>query len=265
MFRNVFLKSLRDQRRSLLGWSIGVVGLVLLMSAIWPTFRDMPDLRQFLDNYPKQFGKLFNIDAMLSGSGYLNAELFSIMLPVLFVIFGIGRGARMIAGEEEAGQLEVVLVTPVSPVRLLLQQAAALATAVGALGLTLFVALVAASGLFGMGVPVAQAAVAALSMALLGLEHGYLALAIGAVTGRRSVAIAVATVVGLLGYVLYIVGQLVEQFHGWQPVSPFYQAIHGGPIGGGVTLSFAWMLLATLVFVAVATPVFNRRDIRGYA
>jgi ABC-2 type transport system permease protein len=264
MFRNVYLKSLRDQRRSLLGWSIGVVGLVVLMSAIWPTFRDMPDLQQFLENYPKQFGKLFNVDAMLSGSGYLNAELFSIMLPALFVIFGIARGARMIAGEEEAGTLEVLLVTRVSPVRLLLQQAAALATAVGGLGVMLFLAVLASSAMFGLGVAVSQAAVAALSMVLLGLEHGYLALAVGAMTGRRSLAIAVTGVVALLGYVLYIAGQLVDRFHDWQPVSPFHQAIHAGPIGGGLTGSFAWMAVAALVFVAVATPVFNRRDVRGH-
>lgn len=264
MFRNVYLKSLRDQRRSLLGWSIGVVGLVVLMSAIWPTFRDMPDLQQFLDNYPKQFGKLFNVDAMLSGSGYLNAELFSIMLPALFVIFGIARGARMIAGEEETGTLEAVLVTPVSPVRLLLQQAAALATAVGVLGVMLFLAILASSGMFDLGVAISQAAVAALSMVLLGVEHGYLALAVGAVAGRRSLAIAVAGVVALLGYVLYIIGQLVERFRDWQPVSPFHQAIHAGPIGGGLTLSFVWMALATLAFVTLATPVFNRRDIRGH-
>ncbi len=264
MFRNVFLKSLRDQRRSLLGWSIGVVALVMLMSAIWPSFRDMPDLKQFLDNYPKQFGKLFNIDAMLNGSGYLNAELFSIMLPVLFVIFGIARGARMIAGEEEAGTLEVLLVTPVSPVRLLLQQAAALATTLGALGVVLFLAIAGASGVFGLGVPVGQAAAAALAMALLGLEHGYLALAVGAVTGRRSLAIAGASVVAVLGYVLYIAGQLVDRVSHWQPVSPFYQAIHGGPLGGGLPVSFGWIILATLAFVAVAAPVFNRRDILGH-
>jgi beta-exotoxin I transport system permease protein len=261
MLGNVFLKSLRDQRRTLVGWSIGVVALVLLMSAIWPTFRDMPDLKQFLANYPKQFGRLFNVDAMLSGSGYLNAELFSIMLPVLFVVFGIARGARLIAGEEEAGTLEVLLVTPVSPVRLLLQQAAALATSLAALGTVLFVSVAASSALFDMRVPVAQAAAAALAMSLLGIEHGYLALAVGAITGRRSLAVAVAAVVAALGYVLHLAGQLLDAVRDWQPVSPFHQAIHGGPLGGGLPVSYLWMALAAVVFVVAASPVFQRRDI----
>ena len=40
---------------------------------------------------------------MTSGLGFLNAELFSLMLPVLFLIYAIARGARLVAGEEEAG------------------------------------------------------------------------------------------------------------------------------------------------------------------
>jgi ABC-2 type transport system permease protein len=263
MLRNVFLKSLRDQRRALVGWSLGVVLLVGLMAGIWPSFRDMPDLKDFLANYPEQFGRLFNIEAMTTAAGYLNAELFSIMLPVLFIIFGIARGARMIAGEEEAGTLEALLVTPVSPVRLLLHQAAALATALTVLGMVLFAATIGSSALFGMDIPVSEAAVASLAMVLLGVEHGYLALAVGAVTGRRSVAIAVAAVVAILGYFLYIAGQLVDSMSGWQPVSPFHQAIHGGPIGGGLVASYWWMALASAVFVVAALPVFNRRDIAG--
>jgi ABC-type transport system involved in cytochrome c biogenesis ATPase subunit len=44
-------------------------------------------------------------------------------LPVLFLVYGIGRGARAVAGEEEAGTLDVLLVTRVSPARLVLARA----------------------------------------------------------------------------------------------------------------------------------------------
>jgi hypothetical protein len=49
--------------------------------------------------------------------------------------------------------------------------------------------------------------------------------------------------------------------HPWLPVSPFYQALHAGPIGGGLQLSYLWMALVPVVLVAVALPVFERRDI----
>ena len=97
MFANVFLKSLRDQRRAVIGWSIGIVLLVLLESAMWPSIRNMPDLNEFLANYPESMRKLFNLESFGTGSGFINVELFSTMLPVLFIVFGIGRGARAVA------------------------------------------------------------------------------------------------------------------------------------------------------------------------
>ena len=62
------------------------------------------------------------------------------MLPILFLVYGIGRGARSVAGEEEAGNLEVLLTTRVSPTSLVLHRAAALATGMLGLGVVLLLA-----------------------------------------------------------------------------------------------------------------------------
>jgi ABC-2 type transport system permease protein len=261
MLANVFLKNLRDQRRALVGWGLGLVLLVLGMSAIWPTFRDMPGLEELMAGYPEYMLKLFNVEELTTGAGYVNAELFSIILPALFIIYGIGRGARLIAGEEEAGTLETLLATPVSRARILLEKAAALAAGVAILGAVLFGVLAVASPLFGLEVGTGQAAAATFVMVLIGVEHGWLALAVGAATGRRALAVAVASTVAVAGYVLYAMGALVESIEPWQPLSPFAQALEGGPIGGGVPAVAAWMLAAGIVFVAVAVPAFRRRDI----
>ncbi len=261
MLRNVFLKSLRDQRRALVGWGIGIVALVVLESALWPSIRDMPDLKTFLANYPEAMRKLFKLEDFGTGAGFLNIELFSTMLPVLFIIFGVGRGARMIAGEEESGSLDVLLVTPVSPIRLLLQQAAALATTLATLGAVLYVAVLGCSLAFGLGIPAADLAGATLAMVLLGLELGWLALAVGAAFGKRALALGVAATAAVAAYVLYAAGELVSGLHAWQPLSPFHQALTGGPLGAGLPLAYAWMPVAAAVVLAAVLPMFNRRDI----
>jgi ABC-2 type transport system permease protein len=264
MLRTVYLKSLRDQRRALVGWSVGIVLLVLLEAALWPSIRDMPDLTQFLASYPESMRKLFSLEDFGTGTGFLNAELFSALLPILFIIFAVGRGARCIAGEEEAGTLDVLLVTPVSPVRLLLHQAAALATAVLALGAVLFATVVVSSAAFGLGIGVADLAGAVLAMVLLGVEFGWLALAVGAATGRRAVAIAVASAAAVAAYVLYVAGQLVDAVRAWQALSPFHQALDGGPLGAGLPLAYGWMPLAGAAVILLAWPVFDRRDIAAH-
>jgi ABC-2 type transport system permease protein len=261
MLSNVYSKALRDQRRALLGWGIGIALLMLIMAAIWPSFRDMPDVEQFLANYPEEMRELFNVDAMTTGTGYLNAELYSMLLPILFIIYGIGRGARAVAGEEEAGTLDVLLVTRVSPVTLIAQQAAALATGVVALGAVLYLSTLALSAAFDMGVGLGAAATGALAMVLLGVEFGWLALAVGAATGRRSRAIAVPALLAVAGYVLYLVGQLVDSVEPWLPLSPFHQAIEGGPLGAGLPLMYLWLVVPALVVLIPATMWFDRRDI----
>lgn len=261
MLASVLTKSLRDQRRSLVGWSAAIAVLVVLMAAIWPSMRDMPNLEEFIAGYPEALRELFNFDAITTGAGFLNAELYSIMLPAVFLIFGIGRGARLVAGEEEARTLEAVLVTPVPRIRLLVEKAFAIAVSITVLGAALFVVTAVSSAVVGMDVAVAHAAGASVSMVLLGLEHGWLALAVGAATGRKSLAIGVATTVAAAGYLLYILGQIVDVVRPWQPLSPFAQALKDGPLGTGLPAAYAWMALAAAAFLVAALPVFDRRDI----
>ncbi len=261
MLRNMFLKSLRDQRRALLGWSTGILLLVVLEAALWPSIRQMPALDELLAGYPEAMRKLFKLEDFASGTGFMNAELFSALLPILFITFGIGRGARAIAGEEEAGTLEVLLVTRVSAVRLVLQQAAALAVATSVLGIVLYGSVLGSSAVFGMGIGAGDLAGATLAMVLLGTEFGWFALALGAATGRRAVAISTAATAAVAAYVLYVAGEFVVAVQPWQPVSPFHQALDGGPLGAGLPSAYAWMALAGAVVVAAVLPLFDRRDI----
>jgi ABC-2 type transport system permease protein len=261
MLGNAFVKALRDQRRSLTGWSIGIVLLVLLEAALWPSIRDMPALDELVAGYPEAMRKLFNLEDFASGTGFMNAELFSAMLPILFIILGIGRGARAVAGEEEAGTLETLLVTPLSTVRFVLQEAAALAVALCVLGAVLYVSLLGSSAVFGLGIGAADLAGATVAMVLLGVEFGWLALAVGAALGRRAVAISVASAAAVGAYVLYLAGELVESVQPWQPLSPFHQALDGGPLGAGLPAAYGWMPLAAAVAVALSLPIFDRRDI----
>jgi ABC-2 type transport system permease protein len=260
MLADVFRKTLRDQRRALLGWGIGLATMVLLMAALGPSVRDMMD-SELLASYPEAMRRLFDIEAMGTGAGYLNAEIFSILAPALLMAYGISRGARLVAGEEQDGTLEMLLVTRTSRMRILLDKAAALAVGVMVLGVVLFGATMVSSVTMDMGIPATHAAIGSLAMVLIGIQHGWLALAIGAATGRRVLAVAAASTVAVMGYVLHVMGALVDAVASWQPLSPFTQAIDAGPVSGTVPLGFAWMAIAAIVFVAVALPLFRRRDI----
>jgi ABC-2 type transport system permease protein len=258
---NVFVKTLRDQRKALVGWSVGLAVLVVLEAALWPTVRNMGDLREFIANYPEAIRELFKIDEFASGIGFLNGELYSLLLPILFLVYGIGRGAKAIAGEEEVGTLEVLLTTRVSPTSLVLHRAAALTVAVGCLGVVLFVAVVLCSPVFGLDITAGDALTGSLAVVLLGVEFGWLALAVSAVSGRHVVAIAVSSALAVAAYLLYAAGGLVSVLEPWRGISPFHQALAEGPLGAGLPVVYLWMPAAAAVFVLAALPVFERRDI----
>jgi ABC-2 type transport system permease protein len=257
----VLAKTLADQRRGLRWWSAGLTALVGSMAALWPSVRSMADLTEMLDSYPKGLQDLFDMKAITTGGGYLNAELFSIMLPAMFVVFAIGRGARLLAGEEQDRTLELLLVTPRPRSSVLVSKAAGLVLATAALGVVLFAVTAAASLGLAMGIGLGQLAAAALSMTLLGIEHGLIAIGVGAATGRRSVAVSVAGTVAVAGYVLFVLARLVGAVRPWGVLSPFEQALASGPIGGGLPAVWLWMPLVGLVALGAAIPVFERRDI----
>lgn len=263
MLRNVYLKTLRDQRWALLGWGTGLVLLVVAEASVWPTIRDMPNFDQLLEGYPAGMDELFDLSAMSTAQGFMNAELFTLVLPMLFIIFGATRGARMIAGEEEAGTLGVLLVTRVSPGSLLLQKAWALVTAVAALGLTLVVSTYAASSVFDLDMPLVDIVSGSLAMALLGVEFGALSLSVGAATGRRSLALGAAGSTALASYLVYALGLFVDALEPWRPLSPFHQAVSEGPLGAGLPLSFFWLLVGATAVLTASLPIFERRDVRG--
>jgi len=260
MFRNVYLKSLYDARRGLFGWSIAIVLLILLESALWPSVRGM-NLEEIYASFPEDLKKFFDLEAMTTGAGFLNAELFTLLLPSLFLVYGIGRGARALAGEEDQGTLELLLVTPVSGARIVLEKALAVATSLTALGLVLFASTLAGSALFDLGISVGAAASGALAMTLLGLEFASLALAAGAITGRRGTAIAIGSFAATAAYVLYAAGMLLTSVESWLPFSPFYQAFHDGPLGAGLTAGHGWLLAGAVALIAISLPALDGRDI----
>jgi len=222
---------------------------------------DMPSLDEYLQELPAGLREMFSMDQMTTGSGFLNAELFTLILPMMFLIYGISRGARMLAGEEEAGTLDLLLVTPLSTTKLLLQEATALLISTTALGGAVLIATVAGSQAFGLEISVRSAAVGAAALVLLGLEFGVLALVAGALTGRRGRAIAVPAVLVMAAYLLYVAGVFVDELAPWRGLSPFDQALHGGPLAPQVPGSFAWLLVPPLIALVVALPLWSRRDI----
>jgi ABC-2 type transport system permease protein len=260
VLRSVYTKTVREGLRGYAWWSAGIAALVLLTVSIYPSIRDNDDLNQAVQDYPDAVKAFFGGNFDLStGAGYLSAELFSFMIPLLFLIYAITAGARAIAGEEEAGTLDLLLAQPISRLRLVAEKFAAQATQLAVLGVATFLVTALAARLVDMDVGIGRIAAGSVGVYLLALAHGALGLLGGAATGQRTVAYIVAVAVATGGYVLNGLAQLVDSLERWRVLSPFEW--YGDPLREGLSLQAGLLALVALVAFVAAVPAFQRRDI----
>ena len=81
-----------DHRRGLLAWSLGIVGYIALIAAIFPSIEGSPDFDALIESYPEVLKSLFGLTEgadITSGPGFLDVELFSFMLPLLVLVANI--------------------------------------------------------------------------------------------------------------------------------------------------------------------------------
>ena len=259
---SIFSKTLREQRRALAWWAFGLVAAVVLTTAFYPSIsKNAASFEKLLGSLPEGLRKAFGED-FASPAGYLQARLFSIFAPVLLLIYAIGAGSRAIAGEEERQTLDLLLSTPVPRRRVVLDKALAMVAASAGLGALLGLAIVLTGPPFDISVGITNVAAAAADCVLLAVAFGGAALAVGAGTGRRSVAVGVTA--GAAG-ALYLIDILALSVNGlgWlQHLSPFFYYRDPEPIVHGLDPVDAIVLAAIAVIgVAIAAWSFQRRDL----
>jgi ABC-2 type transport system permease protein len=197
-----------------------------------------------------------------SPAGYLQGTLFALLGPLLLVMMAVAAGARAIAGDEEAGTLELLLAHPVSRTRLLLERFGALVAAVTLLGLVIWAGTLAAVAAADMGIGAGRIAATTLGLALLVLGFGTVALAVGARSGHRGLTLGVTAAVTVAAYLANTVAPQVDALKGVETWSPFHWYLGGDPLRAGADLGHLAVLAAIpLVMVALALWWLNRRDI----
>lgn len=175
-------RGLLDHRRALVGWCLGMMGYAALVASIFPSIKGSADFKKLVEQYPDALKSLFGLGAggdITSGAGYMDAELFSLILPLLVLVLAIGSGARTFAGEEDRGLLELGLSYPVRRRDAVLAKGAALAGEVVAVCASALAALVVLNWAVGLDLSFWRLAAALGAVGALGLIHGWLALGIG--------------------------------------------------------------------------------------
>jgi ABC-2 type transport system permease protein len=254
---SVLVKTLWDQRRSLGWWSLGLVAVVAVYVLPYRQYLASGVVNNNTDN---ALYEALGYDA--SPPGYLQGTVFALLGPLLVLMMAVSTGTRAVAGDEEAGTLDLLLAHPVSRTRLVLERFAALAAAVAWLGLVIWAATVAAVAAADLGVGAGRIAAATAGLVLLALDFGSVALAAGALSGRRGLTLGVAAALAAAAYLAWTLGPQLQVLAGIDRWSPFSWYLGGDPLRRGLDYGHLALLAAvSLVMGGLALWSLNRRDI----
>ena len=259
------VRALRCRARSLTGWGIGTVAFVSMMLAVFPVVRDDTSFDELLEEYPEPIRALIGGDVSLStGPGFMSAELYSLMLPVLAAILAANAAAALLGGEDERGWLSFVVSGPTTRARIVLETTAAVALVVAVPVVLAALAVLIGGPMVDLGLSVSRLVEVSIAMWVFGLLFGALALLVAGAVGRRGPAVGAGTGLVVFAYAAEIVGSIASWGRPLQELSPFHHLVAAQP----AVFGSPWIEVVVAVAIAVAMTVvaavlIERRDLVG--
>jgi ABC-2 type transport system permease protein len=252
---------LSNRRRILTGYCLGMAVYALVVVAMYPAFKTSTSLDKLIQA-DSTAAALFGVTGRISSSGgWLNGNIYANFFPLILLLLTIGYGAASLAGQDEDGTLGLLAVLPVRRTAIVTQRAAAMAIQAAALTVTVAV-LVIIGRSFQLDVTLANIASVSAVIFLMGLDFGLVAMAAGALTGRRGAAIGIGTALAAASYLVSSLAPVVSSIRPARYASLFYWSVGNSQITHGVTPSdYAVLITTGLCALAAATLAFRRLDI----
>ncbi|MBP7018178.1 ABC transporter permease subunit [Candidatus Saccharibacteria bacterium] len=260
MSRIIFGKAIWDRKIS-----IAVTCLVMFIFALMFAALHVDSASKITllaDSYPEALSAVFgDIAAGASPEGFLNLELYSLFLPFTLAITGIVFAVNAIGKEEESGTLELLLASPISRSKIIIEKLTAIKLTLLVISFSAWIGVLVGKHLFVFDANLAQVALASLSVYLLGLTYAMVAFAGQSITGKRSAGIGLGAGLLTLTYFADIVSKLVDNLDNLKYVSPFYYMDMEKVINGnGKLINFVIMIGLSVVFYMIAHIAFINRD-----
>jgi ABC-2 type transport system permease protein len=261
----LLLKTAKDHWRGFLFWTLGIVALVSITLSVYPTVRSSAaGLASFLNNYPEALRQIFRMEDYTSSSGYLSTELFSMMLPLIFISIGVSWGSATTAQEEERRTADILLTLPISRTRILVSKIATSVLAQVVLAIILILTLVIGSRFVNLPIATSKIIAGALAGALLGILFNSVSTFIGAAWGKKSAAFGGAIGLAIAGFLFFSLAPLVNTFERITPVNPFQWTLGSRPLFNGIDVGYTILsLIVATGFYGAAVVMFKRRDIQA--
>lgn len=261
MLKSVLTKTLYEKRWSTYIWFGAYIFFTVLIVLLFPVLRDA--FGESLKDVPESMQKLLgNAEDYQSLSGFVDIQVIGQMV-FLTIIHGVLLGTALLAGDENNGTLQTLLAHPVSRSKIFWHKFGALLLLLtGSIITALFLGVIIGQLFVDSSVPLGNLLAASFMTWLLTVFFASLAYALGAITGRRSIAGGLAGVYAFISYTITSIAASAASLKTLDHLSPFHYFNDPSLMRTGLDLTNVLVLTgATLACVIIGWAVFRRRDI----
>jgi ABC-2 type transport system permease protein len=252
------------RRWEILGWGIGLSGFAWMYLGLYPS---MQDQMAAFDLSEIAFYEAIGVTDMVSFEGYAAGTVVN-LLPIILAVYAITTSTWALAGEEDAGTLEMLVTLPLPRWQIVLTKALGIALALllicllAAVGAMSVFAFIASDITTIIEQPTAWIPIM-LSAWPLTLAFGFAAFAFGAITPSRSVANMFGTIFFLGSYIGKAVTSMTTDYEALRPLFLFHYYDNTRAVfTDGINLgNQAILLTVALVFLALTLLAFQRRNL----
>ena len=258
------LGPLRQLRRSILGWGIGLGALVAVTIAFWPAFRGSSGISEAIDQLPAGVIDAFGLAGFGTPAGFLRGNLYEFIVPLLLAVAAVAAANSLTAGEEDAGRLELYLSEPLTRQSVFAGRVGALVGWMVAMTAIVLLVQLASDAVFGLAIETTKVVPTVVLCGLLALLYGTVALAIAGWLPRPSIVLAIGIAASVAGYLISALFPLSNALDALAGLSPWKWALGGDPlVNGAEPWRFVALILPAIGLVVIGVFGFVRRDVRA--
>jgi ABC-2 type transport system permease protein len=258
---DVALIDLRLRRRALFSYTVGMALYALIIVVLYPQFKGDTSLDQLTRNASGVAALFGATGSLTSPSGWLDANIYENFLPLIMLLITVGYGASCIAGQDEDGTLSLATVLPISRRSVVLQKVGALSLQAIVLAITTMLCVLIGRQ-FDLTFPLTHLAGLSLGVALLGLDFGLCALAVGSITGSRGTALGVTATLAAASYLVSSLAPVIGWIRPARYASLFYWSVGNQQLANGLSLASVGVLVAVGALLTLAAVAgFRKLDL----
>lgn len=256
--------TMKLRKTSTLWWSFAMAMFIFINMIFYPSFKnDAEELQKSFENLPDAALQFIGGSSdFFSPVGFMNSQVYFIMLPMILGILAIALGSGLIAREELDKTIEGLLARPISRTKLLASKAFAgigILTIVSLVGL---ITVMITSKLVDLEISSTNLVLATFVCFLMTLTFGAVAYLLTATGKAKSASIGVATFFALGGYIIGSLAGTITWLSGPSKLFPFHYYQSEAILRGTYNWNNIWYFVLVIILCAVLSWIaFRRRDI----